>query len=197
MRLCDLIYLQQADEETPPMVVAQPICAIQRILLNTQHNYQDNAELLYELFHDILLRYLNMRFAGSAVLGKHWRAATADQRDRFISAFQSNLIRRWATDLLECYQNEFTILPYRDDASKRTTEVKTRCQLFDRTGISVNYMLVNQQERWRIFDVKIEGVSYVRNFRSQFDIEIKATSLDQLIARLENEASDDVILGGE
>jgi phospholipid transport system substrate-binding protein len=87
-----------------------------------------------------------------------------------------------------CYQCGLTILPFRGDASKKFTTVKTVRQISDGTNISVNYALLNGQDQWRIFDVIIEGVSYVRNFRTEADAEIKKTSLDDLIDRLEAES---------
>ena len=55
----------------------------------------------------------------------------------------------------------------------------------------VHYDLVNRQDKWLIFNVKIEGVSYVSNYRTEIDQEIRASSLEAVIERLENEASGD------
>lgn len=190
---CDVVYqftpTLQA-EMVPHDVVAQAICGIQTKLRSSPDNYTDNTDQLFKLFRENFLPYFDMRFAGAAVLGKHWRTATADQRDRFNSAFQIILIRRLATYIPECYQGELTILPYQGDASKRTITVKTRCQLLDGSYIAVDYALVNREDQWRIFDVSFEGVSYVRNYRTEFYAEIRETSLVDLIERLEAESSD-------
>jgi phospholipid transport system substrate-binding protein len=178
----------QAEGMMPQEVVEQAIWRIQADLRSSQDNYADNSEQLYDLFYEKLLPIFDMRFAGTSVLGKHWRTATAGQKDRFDCAFQIILIKRLATDLLECYQGELAILPFRGDAAKRTTTVKTNCQLIDGSSISVHYTLVNRENQWRIFDVTIEGVSYVRNYRAELDAEIRNSSLEEVIQRLEKDA---------
>jgi phospholipid transport system substrate-binding protein len=67
--------------------------------------------------------------------------------------------------------------------------VKTTVDLEDGTNISVNYTLLNKKPGWMMFDVTIEGVSYIRNFRTEFDAEIKSSSLEEVIVRLEKEAA--------
>jgi phospholipid transport system substrate-binding protein len=128
------------------------------------------------------------------VLAKHWRIATTDQRGRFDCAFQIILIKRLATELLECYQGELAILPFSGDARKRTVRVKTRCQWVDVRSISVDYTLLNQENQWRMFDVTVEGVSYVRGYRVELDAEIRNSSLEAVIQRLETDA--EIALGG-
>jgi phospholipid transport system substrate-binding protein len=123
------------------------------------------------------------------VLAKHWRTASAEQRTRFIDAFYSTLVRRYADGVLEFEHDRVKVLPFRGDTSKRTVAVKTRVDLEDGTNVSVNYTLVNRDSNWMMFDVMIEGVSYVRNFRAEFDSEIRATGLDQVITRLEGEVA--------
>ena len=84
--------------------------------------------------------------------------------------------------------DQVEILPYKGDTSKRTTEVKTRVQLDDGTTIPVHYTLVNRSDQWRMFDVKIEGVSYIVNYRKELETEIRNSSLESVIRRLETEA---------
>ena len=137
----------------------------------------------------ILLPRFDREFAAGAVLGKHWRTASDEQKDRFVSAFYSALLQRYADGILEFDMGRVEILPYKGDASKRTTVVKTNVRLDDGSKIPVHYTLVNREDQWRMFDVKIEGISYVINYRKELDSEIRSTSLDAVINRLEREAS--------
>ncbi len=125
------------------------------------------------------------------MLARHWRGANKEQRDRFVEAFYRTLIHRYADGVLEFEFDRVEILPFRGDATRRITSVKTVVELDDGTKVPVNYTLVNREAGWQMFDVTIEGVSYVRNFRAEFDAEIKASSLDAVIDRLEQEASVD------
>ena len=92
-------------------------------------------------------------------------------------------------DQLDIELDSVMVLPFRGDITMPLVIVKTRVALVDGTNANVNYVLVPHDSSWWIIDVKIKGVSYVRNFRTQFGLEIDETGLDQLIARLEKEAS--------
>ncbi len=135
----------------------------------------------------ILLPRFDREFAAGAVLGKHWRTASDEQKGRFISAFYETLLQRYADGILEFEMDRVEILPYKGDASKRTTVVKTNVRLDDGSKIPVHYTLVNREDQWRMFDVKIEGISYVVNYRKELESEIRSTSLDAVIDRLERE----------
>ena len=136
----------------------------------------------------ILLPRFDRDFAAAAVLGKHWREASDEQKGRFIDAFYESLLQRYADGVVEFDMDRVEILPYKGDAKKRTTVVRTQVRLDDGSKIPVDYTLVNREDRWRMFDVKIEGVSYVINFRKELESEIRATSLDAVIDRLERDA---------
>jgi len=143
---------------------------------------------LHEFIDGILLPRFDREFAAGAVLGKHWRAANDEQKDRFVAAFYQTLLKRYADGILEFDMGRVEILPYKGNASKRTTVVKTNVRLDDGTKVPVHYTLVNREDRWRMFDVKIEGVSYVVNYRKELESEIRSTSLEAVIQRLEQEA---------
>ncbi len=143
---------------------------------------------LHAFIDGILMPRFDREFAARAVLGKHWRSASAEQQERFIIAFYTTLLKRYADGILEFELDRVEILPYKGDASKRTTVVKTNVRLDAGTKGPVHYTLVNRQDQWRMFDVKIVGVSYVVNFRKELDTEIKSTSLEAVIQRLEREA---------
>ena len=78
---------------------------------------------------------------------------------------------------------------FRGDLKRKIVTVKTRVDIEGGENISVNYALVPRDTGWMMFDVTIEGVSYIRNFRAEFNSEINATSIEEVIVRLENESS--------
>jgi phospholipid transport system substrate-binding protein len=146
---------------------------------------------LYTLIDKILLPRFDRRYAAQLVLGKYWRTASAEQREKFIEAFYGSLLRKYADGVLEFDQDRVELLPYRGDESKDRTTVKLTVRLEDGTEVPVNYGMVRRDAGWLMFDVTIEGISYVRNFRTELNAEIQATSLDAVITRLEGEVSAD------
>ena len=150
----------------------------------------DRAEL-YAVIDEILLPRFDRRYAAQLVLGRHWRTANAEQRDSFINAFYGTLLRKYADGVLEFNQDRVEILPFRGDLTKDRTTVKSIVQLDDGTKVPVNYGMVRRDTGWMMFDVTIEGISYVRNFRTELNAEIQAKNLDAVISRLESEIAAD------
>jgi phospholipid transport system substrate-binding protein len=106
----------------------------------------------------------------------------------YFEAFYRALLRKYADGILEFDPDMITVLPYRGDDTKKRTKVRSTVALDDGSKVAVDYELVKRKAGWLVFNVVIEGVSYVRNFRAELDSEIRATSLDAVIERLESEA---------
>jgi phospholipid transport system substrate-binding protein len=98
------------------------------------------------------------------------------------------LLRQYSDGLLEFDLTQLQFRPYRGDPTKDRTVVRTVVTLDDGTEAPVDYGLIKRDSGWRLFDVTIEGISYVRNFRAEFNSEIQATSLDAVIKRMQREA---------
>jgi len=147
----------------------------------------ENKSELYALIDKVLLPRFDRRYAAQLVLGRHWRTASAEQRDKFIDVFYGSLLRKYADGALEFDQEKVELLPFRGDESKARVTVKSIVRLEDGTKVPVNYGMVHRDSGWLMFDVTIEGISYVRNFRTELNSEIQAKSLDAVISRLEGE----------
>lgn len=192
--LCLAAFLPAfAEANTPNEFVEEAVELLADQLDGRRDELAADKQALYSMIDEILLPRFDRRFAAGQVLARHWRTATPEQRDRFVEAFYKTLLHRYADGVLEFQMNRVEILPFRGDDTKRIATVKTIVELDDGTRVPVNYALVNRDGGWQLFDVTIEGVSYVRNFRAEFDAEIKSTSLAAVIERLEKEAAT----GGE
>lgn len=184
------LAVPDAEAATRPIeVIEGAVDLLNEGLSGRKEELAADDDALRAFIDGILLPRFDREFAAGAVLGKHWRTASDEQKDRFVSAFYATLLQRYADGILEFEMDRVEILPYKGDASKRTTVVKTNVKLDDGSKIPVHYTLVNREDQWRMFDVKIEGISYVINYRKELDSEIRSTSLDAVIDRLEREAS--------
>ena len=172
---------------SPNDVVAEASMLLEQELNVQKEELATDKEALYGVVDLILLPRFDRKLAAQLVLGKHWRTASAAEKARFIEAFYITLLHRYADGLLEFDLSRVEILPYRGDETKNRTTVRTKIRLDDGTMVLVNYSLVSRDYGWQMYDVVIEGVSYVRNFRAELNHEISATSLDAVIRRLEKE----------
>ncbi|MDJ0939967.1 MAG: ABC transporter substrate-binding protein [Woeseiaceae bacterium] len=174
--------------DTPNDLVTSAIDELSVALDGKKDALSEDRDELYALIDDILLPRFDRKYAAQLVLGQHWRAADAAQRERFIDAFYSAMLSKYADGVLEFEEDRVEVLPFRGDATKKRTMVRTMVRLNDGTKVPVNYGLVRREQGWLMFDVTIEGISYVRNFRAELDAEIRETSLEQVISRFEAEA---------
>ncbi len=172
----------------PDEIIREAVDLLEEGLDGRREELAEDKDALYTFIDSILLPRFEREFAARAVLGKHWKAATEEQRDRFINAFYATLLQRYAEGILEFDTDRVEILPFRGDAEGRYSTVKTNVRLDDGTKVPVHYDLVKAKDTWRMYNVKIEGVSYVKNYRTELDAEIKTSSLMAVIERLEKEA---------
>jgi len=183
----------QALAATPSEFITEAVDVLAAKLDGRRSELAADSEALYGLIDEVLLPRFDRKTAAQQVLARNWRSANEDQRSRFIDAFYSVLVQRYADGVLDFEPDRIKVLPFRGDAEKKIVTVKTTVDLEDGTNISVNYALKKHEMDWMMFDVTIEGVSYIRNFRTEFDAEIKSTSLEQVIVRLETEAAGKVL----
>ena len=146
-----------------------------------------DRDALDALIDQILMPRFDKRYAAQLVLGKHWRSASDVERSEFIDAFYGSLLRQYGNGVLQFNQDSLEILPFRGDDTKKRTTVKTIVRLEDGTKVPVNYGVVKRDSGWMMFDITIEGISYVRNFRTELNAEIQAKGLRSVIDRLNGE----------
>jgi phospholipid transport system substrate-binding protein len=185
---CSLAASISAKESTPSEVVEGAVTLLAEKLDGREEELAADRKALYALIDEILLPRFDRKFAAQMVLATHWRSASAAQRERFINAFYQSLLRRYADGLLEFKQDRITVLPFRGDLKKPRATVRSSVILNDGTKVAVDYELVKRDSGWLLFNVIIEGVSYIRNYRTELAAEIQSSSLDAVIARLESEA---------
>ena len=177
-----------AEDQSPQDVIESAVTLLAEKMDGQQEALAADRQTLYGLIDEILVPRFDRKFAAQMVLAKHWRRANEAQRERFIAAFYQALVRRYADGLLEFEQDRVKLLPFRGDLSKKTTKVRSTVQLNDGTKVAVDYELVKRDSGWLMFNIVIEGISYIRNYRAEMDAEIRRSSLSAVIERLEKEA---------
>jgi len=189
LSVCWLALPTLAADLTPVEVVEEAVSLLAEKMDGRKEELVADREALYALIDEMLLPRFDRKFAAQMVLAKHWRAADETQRERFINAFYKALLRRYADGLLEFEQDRVTVMPFRGDLSKPRATVRSSVLMNDGTKVAVDYELVKRDTGWLLFNVVIEGVSYIRNYRAELDSEIQSSSLDAVIERLEKEAA--------
>ena len=116
-------------------------------------------------------------------LARHWQARTAAERDEFVELF-TDLLERSYIGQIEQYSGGEKILYVGETVEGDQAQVRTKLVTKQSTEIPVDYRLHRLGDRWLVYDVAIEGVSLVANYRAQFDRIIRSSSYTQLTDKL-------------
>jgi phospholipid transport system substrate-binding protein len=147
--------------------------------------YQKDPAKLDALVANVLLPNFDTEYAARLVLGQTWRTATPEQRKRFVDAFYHSLLHNYGAALVDFTADRFVILPYKGDANDSMATVRTEVKRSSGEKVPVNFSLRKTDGVWKAWDVVIEGISYVKSFRTDFGSEIQQKGLDEVINRLE------------
>lgn len=149
---------------------------------------QNDRAALNKVIDDVVLRNFDTDYAALLVLGRYAREATPEQRQRFTRAFYDSLVSRYGEALLQYTRGSVRVLPFRGELNERRTTVRTEVITNDGTKIPVDYAFRKTKSGdWKAFDVVIEGISYVTNYRNQVVAEIAKSGIDPVIERLEKQ----------
>ena len=115
-------------------------------------------------------------------LGRHWAARTPQERDEFVKLF-GDLLERSYISKIELYGGEK--IQYVGDRIEGDTAL-VQSKLLTKTGseVPIEYRMLKKGERWLVYDVVIEGVSLVANYRTQFNKIIQTSSFQELVKKM-------------
>ena len=175
----------QAVENDPQAIVKDASDRMLQALKDNQAEIEADPTVVYGLVDEILLPNFDFNKMSKLALGKNWRKADDAQRERFTNEFRLLLVRTYTTAMLEYTDEEIAFLPLRGDLSKK--KVKVDMEIIQKGGPSIPMalsMFQNKQDAWKVYDVKIDGISLVTNYRSTFAQEIRKGGMDGLIENL-------------
>jgi phospholipid transport system substrate-binding protein len=183
----DASSAQASNASTPEAVVQGIVHDLNTKIADQKAQLQNNKAQLVTVINTIFLPHFDTDWASILVLGMHAREATPEQRSRFAKAFYNSLTSRYAEGLLSYSKGSVTVLPFQGELNDKYTVVKTQVTTDDKKQIAVNYVFHKTADgQWKAYDVIIEGISYITNYRNQVDAEIKKEGLDKLISDLES-----------
>jgi phospholipid transport system substrate-binding protein len=143
-----------------------------------------NQQKIFALAEEKILPNFDFEKVSRLVLGKNWTKATPEQQSAFQAEFKTLLLRTYATALSKYKNQTIEYKPFRLEPGAETATVKTAIQQPGGEPIAVDYTLSKKGDDWKVYDIVIESVSLVTNYRSQFAQEIRQNGLDSLNKKL-------------
>jgi phospholipid transport system substrate-binding protein len=180
----------RADTRTPDQVVQGIVDDLGKAMQSRHDELKDNRDALLKTIDTIVLPHFDIDYASILVLGQNARSATPAQRVRFAKAMYNSITHRYAEGLLKYTEGRVKVLPLQGPLNEKRTLVRTQVVLDDGKVVPVDYAFRKSRDgQWKAYDVIIEGISYVTNYRNQVAAEIAKTSLDALTTRLESQGA--------
>lgn len=169
---------------TPDQLVKKTADDVIAVIKSDKDIQSGNQEKIFALAEEKILPNFDFEKVSRLVLGKNWTKATPEQKDAFQAEFKTLLLRTYATALSKYKNQTIEYKPFRMEANADNATVKTGIVQPGGQPIAVDYSLSKKAEDWKVYDIVIEGVSLVTNYRSQFAQEIRQNGLDSLIKKL-------------
>lgn len=137
-----------------------------------------------KLAEEKVLPYFNFPHMTQLAVGRNWRDASDAQKAALTEQFRTLLVRTYSTSLTQFRNQTIDVKPLKVAAADTEVVVKTQVVQPGGQPIPIDYSMEKTPNGWKVFDVLIDGVSLVTNYRSSFNTEIKASSIDGLIKSL-------------
>lgn len=145
----------------------------------------DNPTRINEVVNSHILPYVNFQKTTRLAAGRNWRQATPEQQKALADAFRGTLVRTYSGALTRVTSStNVKALPFRGDPNADDVVVRTLISQSNGQPTAVDYRLEKTPQGWKIYDMNVEGIWLIENYRNQFTQQINQNGIDGLIKAL-------------
>ncbi|NYT58658.1 ABC transporter substrate-binding protein [Alcaligenaceae bacterium] len=140
---------------------------------------------IHQAIDQYVMPYVNFEKTTRLAAGRYWRQATPQQQKDLVQAFKGTLVRTYSGALTKVdQQSAFKMQPFRGDASADDVVVRSTMTQSNGPEVAIDYRLEKTPQGWKIYDLNVEGIWLIQNYRNQFAQQISQNGIDGLIAAL-------------
>lgn len=186
LTMASLVLAKPNPNDDPPVFVQAVADEILVVLKSDPAVKQRDMARINEIVEQYLMPYVDFERTTRLAVGRPWRDATQQQRADLVEAFKGTLIRTYS-GALDNIDNgtSMQVLPFREAADADDVVVRSNVvQATNMPPIRVDYRLRLGDQGWRIYDINVENIWLIQNYRNQFSQEINRSGIDGLIAAL-------------
>lgn len=169
--------------DSPSQLVLANSTRVLATLESRRAEFSKNRNALRQFVSSEFSTMFDRDYAGRLVLGRHGRGASDAEVKLFADALADDLMQRYGSSLLD-FNTELKVRVKSETALRNGAIIKVSSEMLRQGGepIPVDYLMRKVGSQWKVFDVMVEGVSFVQTFRTQFDAPLKRTSIAQVAA---------------
>jgi len=180
-----LAGLAQAQDVAPDVLVKTITQDVLTVLKRDKDIQAGDSKKVAALIDAKVLPHFNFTRMTRLTMGRNWRSSSPEQQKELISEFRTLLVRTYSTALSSYRDQQVDFKPLR--AKPEETEVTVRTEVKPSGAsqpVSIDYEMEKTPEGWKVYDVKVGGVSLVTTYRETFASEVKERGVDGLIKSL-------------
>ena len=175
-----------ADDRSPEEIVRGTTEEVLEALRAYEGNLEEDEDFVFDLVREKVLPNFNFELITRFSLGRHWNDASEEQRDRLTEELTTLMVRTYSQPLLEYSGEDVQYQSERVDEDRGRASMRVEIAQRDGPAIPLTYQFRRHDEHgWQIYDVVVEGVSLVTNYRDGFGSEIRRNGIEGLLSRLE------------
>ena len=174
----------------PTNLMKQTIDKVIQILKNKELKIPEKANERRAAIRKVVGERFDFEEMAKRSLALHWKKRTSEERNEFVPLF-SDLLERSYIKKIESYTDE-KILYTGEKTDGEYAVVDTKIITKRNVETPIEYRLLNKNDKWEVYDVVIEGVSLVNNYRNQFNKIIRRDSYEELVKRMKNKQEEEL-----
>jgi len=176
--------LAEAALEQPVALLERTSTEVIRILRDDHELLKEEPERIYKIVDEYILPHLDDVTMAKLALGKNWKKASNEQKLAFVNEFRNMLVRTYSKSLIEFKDQDIRYFPMNLAADVHKTEVRAEVIQPGGPSIPMAYRMRIKNNAWKVYDIKIDGISLVTSYRGTFTQEIRKSGIQGLIEYL-------------
>ena len=172
------------EQQAPDVLVKNVTLEVVSII---QKDIQDgDRRKIVALIEDKVLPHFNFSAMTSSAVGRNWDKASMEQKSRLTDEFRTLLVRTYASSLAAYSGQKFDFRPLRAKPTDTDVTVNVRVLQSGTQPVQIDYDMEKRANGWKVWDVRVAGISLVANYRTEFDNQVRQGGIDGLIKALQD-----------
>lgn len=184
------VHAKMVDAKLPPAEFIQAVAdQTLEVVKQDKAAQAGDRQAINRLVDQYVLPYVNFEKTTRLAAGRHWRQASPEQRQQLVDAFKNTLIRTYSGALANVDQlSAIKVGPFRGDPNAADVVVRSTISQSNGPDVGVDYRMENTPEGWKIYDLNVEGIWLIQNYRNQFSQVVTEKGVDGLIQTLNTQS---------
>ena len=174
----------QPEIQAPDVLVKNVTLEVVDIILKDKDVQRGDRKKVIALIEAKVLPHFKFQAMTSSAVGRNWDKAGADQKARLIDEFKTLLVRNYSSALASYSNQKFEFRPLRAKPTDTDVTVNVRIMQAGSQPVTIDYDMEKRPGGWKVWDVRVGGISLVANYRTEFDNLIRESGVDGLIKAL-------------